>query len=102
MSPCHHLEAPGRFESSDLYIQKRWRWVQHIVNEYWFRWCQEFLGSHQERRKWNEIPRNFQVGDIEPLNSWPMTCIVGTKSDNNGVAWGVQLRIGNRNMKKMF
>ena len=109
MSPCHHLEALGRFESSDLYIQKRRRWVQHIVNEYWFRWCKEFLGSLQERQKWNEIPRNFQVGDIvllrkeqQPLNSWPMVCIVGTKPDNNSVAWCVQLRIGNRNMKKMF
>ena len=29
------MPPPGRFESPDLYTRKRWRQVQHIVNEFW-------------------------------------------------------------------
>ena len=57
--------APGRFESPHLYILKRWRQVQHIVNEFWSTWHKEFLGILIfERRKWNKSTKKFQFGDI--------------------------------------
>ena len=57
--------APGRFESPYLYILKRWRQVQHIVNKSWSTWHKKFLGSLLfERQKWNTNTKKFQVGDI--------------------------------------
>ena len=57
--------APGRFESPYLYILKRWRQVQHIVNEFWSTWHKEFLGSLIfERQKWSKRTKKFQFGDI--------------------------------------
>ena len=59
--------------------------MQHIVNEFWSRWREEFLGSLQERQKWNKITRNFQVDDIvllkeeqQPRNSWQMLIQFGS------------------------
>ena len=31
------MPPPGRFESPDLYTQKQWKRVQHIVNDFWSR-----------------------------------------------------------------
>ena len=32
------LPPPGVFQRADLYSRKRWRWVQHLANEFWQRW----------------------------------------------------------------
>ena len=95
------MPPPGRFDKPDLYAKKRWRRVQHIINEFWSRWRKEFLSSLQHRQKWNQISRNFEVGDIvllkddQPRNSWPMARITETESDQNGMVRSVKLKTGN-------
>ena len=103
------MPPPGRFEFPSLYTGKRRRRVEHIVNEFWSRWRKEFLGSFQERQKWNKITRKFQVGDIvllkqeqQPHDSWLMARVVGTEPDNNGVVPSVQLRMGNSKINETF
>ena len=53
-----------RFLRTDLYSCRRWRWVQHTVNEFWCHWRKEFLQSLQERKKWTNTKRNLKVGDV--------------------------------------
>ena len=44
------LMPPGGFSSADIYSRKRWRRVQHIANEFWSRWCKEFLQTFQQQK----------------------------------------------------
>ena len=57
------MPPPGEFSKPDLYCRKRWRRIQHVINEFSSRWRKEFLQLLQER-KWQDKKRNFQSGDI--------------------------------------
>jgi hypothetical protein len=37
------LPPPGDFMKEDLYIRKRWRRVQYLLEEFWSRWRKECL-----------------------------------------------------------
>ena len=37
------MPPPGEILKLDLYCQKRWRCIQHVINEIWSRWRKEFL-----------------------------------------------------------
>ena len=70
---------PGEFVREDLYLQKRWKRVQFLSNEFWDRWRKEYLLSLQQRSKWNKDRRNAKVNDIVLLqddatsrNQWKM------------------------------
>ena len=94
------LPPPGHFVKADEYSRKRWRRIQHIVNEFWVRWWKEFLWSLQPRHKWNEKHRNFQNGDIVLLktdanrNQRPVAKVVDVNSDAEGFVRSVTLLIG--------
>ena len=55
------LPPPGAFGDVDLYSRKRWRRVQHMVNEFWTRWRKEYLVTLQERSKWEKKTRNLSL-----------------------------------------
>ena len=90
------MPPPGKFQRPDLYCRRRWRWVQHISNEFWSRWWKKYLQSLEERQKWNTWRRNFVIGDIVLLktmeasrNKWPMVKVTATKSNQNGLVGSV-------------
>ena len=58
------LSPPGKFDESDLYGRKRWRQVQHLVNEFWYRWQKEYLQNLQTRQKLVQPKRNLKVNDV--------------------------------------
>ena len=94
------LPPPGEFQKEDLYARKRWRRVQHLANEFWRRWRKEFLNSLQQRQKWTEVQRNFQIGDVvllrddsEVRNQWPRGIVVQTSPDSEGLVRTVKLRL---------
>ncbi|XP_038062623.1 uncharacterized protein LOC119733119 [Patiria miniata] len=71
------LPPPGNFQREDLYSTKRWRRVQHLINEFWTRWWREFLQSLQARQKWTQPRREACIGDVvimkdedTPRNHW--------------------------------
>ena len=96
------MPPPGVFASSDKYCRKHIV-EQHICNEFWNRWRKEVLLSLQSRTKWNNLIRNFKVGDIVLLkneaeqNQWPMTKTVATNKDDKEYVRGVKLLIGPSN-----
>ena len=56
------MPPPGKFSKPDLYCRKRWRCIQHVINEFWPHWRREFLQLLQERKKWHDKKWNFQSG----------------------------------------
>jgi hypothetical protein len=79
MKPTVILPPPGQFIKEDLYLQKRWRRVQYLANEFWVRWKKEYLLSLQPRQKWQKKRRDSKVNDIvllqddlAPRNEWKL------------------------------
>lgn len=64
MKPTIIAPPPGDFVREDLYLQKRWKRVQFLANEFWTRWRKEYLLSLQQRCKWNKSRRNAKINDI--------------------------------------
>ena len=58
------LPPPGNFQKEDVYLRKRWRRVQYLVNVFWSRWRKEFVQCLQQRVKWNRPRRNYEKGDL--------------------------------------
>ena len=82
------------------YCRQRWRRVQHITNEFWCRWCKEFVHTLQERQKWASKKQNFRINDIILLkedatrNQWPLYKIIKTNVDNQGIVRSVTQLLG--------
>ena len=76
------LPPPGEFQREDLYLHKRWRRVQHLLNEFWKKWQSEYLQTLQQRPKWNSEKVDLRQGDIVivkdenlPRNQWSLALV---------------------------
>ena len=58
------MPTPRVFQRPDLFCRQRWRRVQHITNEFWYRWRKEFVHTLQERQKWTTKKPNFRINEI--------------------------------------
>ena len=72
------LAPPGNFHRANVYSKKRWRWVQHLMNEFWQHWRKSYLQLLHTRQKWTTTQKNLK-GDIVilkdeggPRNSWKL------------------------------
>lgn len=95
------LPPPTEFQQADLYSRRRWRRVQHLINEFWSRWKKEFVLSLQQRQKWIRPRRNLQVNDIvliknedAPRNQWPIARVEDSTLDEDGHVRKIKLLIG--------
>ncbi|XP_074661512.1 uncharacterized protein LOC141914144 [Tubulanus polymorphus] len=83
-------DAPGLFVKKDLYVKRRWRCVQYLVDQFWSRWLVEYLPLLQLRQKWqtDSGDPNLQIGDVVLLtdggarNSWAMGKVIETFPDS--------------------
>jgi len=89
---------PGVFKQSDMY-KRRWRYVQHVSNEFWKRWLKEYLPELQKRNKWFKISENVKVGDLvlllgenTPRYLWPMAIVTSVKFGDDGLVRSVYVR----------
>ena len=94
------LPPPGIFQREDMYCRKRWRQVQYLANQFWFRWKKEYLMGLQNRQKWVGEKRNFRINDIvlvkdENLsrNQWPLARVVKVFVSRDNLVRRVQLLI---------
>ncbi|CAB4011613.1 Hypothetical predicted protein [Paramuricea clavata] len=74
--------------------------VQHLTNEFWKRWRNEFLQNLQPRQKWTKEKRNFKEGDVVllkdndlPRNKWSLAKVLDTQTDEQGLVRAVSLRM---------
>ena len=78
LRPCPDL-PPGIFDKDDLSCRRAWRQAQYLANLFWHRWTREYLPNLLERKKWNTLRRNLEVGDLVlladgsfPRGKWPL------------------------------
>lgn len=114
LTPNHLLQLkgkpvllPGLFKKEDLYIRRRWRQTQYIVDLFWKRWVKEYLPLLQERRKWNKTRRNFVIDDVvlvvdetAPRNSWPIGRVTKTMADASGLVRRVRVKTRTNELEK--
>ena len=83
---------PGEFSESDLLSRRRWRQVQYLAQQFWYRWKREYLLSLQARQKWMRESRNVQSGDVVlladqdvPRGRWRMGRVVEAFPSQDGL-----------------
>lgn len=94
------LPPPGKFLPQDMYLRKRWRRVQYLVEQFWCRWKKEYLQGLNKRRCWTTKRRNVTKGDIvilsepdTPRNEWPLGLVVEATSGRDKLVRKVKVRI---------
>ena len=94
---------PGKFEGCDIYNRKHWRRAQHIVNEFWSRWRNEYLSSLQSRQKLQSQSKNLSLDDVvilkeesKPRNEWQLGRVTKLFPDGNNVVWSVEIELSNK------
>ena len=65
---------PGVFQLTDMYCRKHWRRVQHLANDFWTRWRNEFLLRLQKRTKWTSPRGNLSLDDIIAIKDENEAC----------------------------
>ena len=98
LTPNHLLLMKGGHQSvtatskDDVYARRRWRYIQHLADEFWKRWSREYLTLMQERQKWVKPQRNIRIGDVvllvdsSPRNAWAMGRVEEVIADKQGFA----------------
>ncbi|KAK0135606.1 Proteoglycan 4 [Merluccius polli] len=90
---------PGLFETSDLYLRRRWRQVQYLSDLFWKRWLREYLPLLQERQRWAKERRSLVPGDIvliadpsAPRGSWLLGRVLETYPDRRGLVRSARVK----------
>ena len=84
-----YFPPPGCFTPEDIYARRRWRRVQHVVEQFWSRCRKEYLANLNTRQKWPRSKRNLKVGDIfiiqeeAPRAQWPLSFEVFKASESH-------------------
>ena len=95
------LPPPGNFVKEDIYLRKKWRRVQHVLNMCWLRWQREFIQSLHKRQKRISPKRNLAKRDIViirdenlPRNQWLLAIVVELIPLKEGLICEVKVRVG--------
>ena len=81
---------PGIFTKEDVFLRKRWRRVQYLLEQFWARWRREYIASIN-RQKWRTPRRNLTAGDIvlladsTPRNQWQLGRIIAATASSDGL-----------------
>ena len=83
---------PGDFSEADSLTRRRWRHVQYLAQQFWYRWKREYLLSLQSRQRWTRTSRNVQLGDVVlladqdvPRGQWRMGKVVKVFPSRDGL-----------------
>ena len=86
------------YKKSDL-LRRRWRFVQHLANQFWKKWMKMYLPELQRRQKWLKEHKNLKVGDLVLLTEentprflWPMGMVKEVKLGRDGLVRVVKIQ----------
>ena len=87
------------FGQKDL-LQKQWKHVQVLAEEFWQKWRSEYLHGLQTRRKWTSVKQDVSVGDVVLMkdnacarNDWPIGLVQRAFPSVDGRVRKVELRV---------
>jgi len=97
LTPNHflHGQLGGKFspemEVEKTTINRRWKYVQKILGQFWRRWIKEWIPSIGKRNKWTNLEQNLKEGDIVVVMmpdvarmKWPLGRIVEAIKGKDG------------------
>lgn len=104
LKPNHILTAkseipsspPSEFVRKDLFLRKRWRRVQYLLEQFWSRWKREYIAQISIRQKWQKPVRNMCL----PRNHWPSAKVVEVTVDDDRLVRRVKMLLGQRGSTK--
>ena len=80
-------------------LRQRWRRLQQLNTEFWRRWVRQYLPTLQARRKWTEVRRNLQEGEVVllldpnvPRGTWPTARVEKTYPGPDGLVRVVDVK----------
>ena len=95
-SGANNIRQP--FNRGDMY-RKQWRYVQHMTDIFWKKWIRLYLPNLQQRKRWLNLIRSIQVGDlvmiadeITPRNVWPMGLILEVMKGMDGLVRSARVK----------
>jgi len=96
------LLTPGASQELDMY-KARWKCVQHLADQFWKRWLQEYLPELTRRRKWQDAKRSLAVGDVvivkdesTPRAVCPLGLVLETRSSQDGLVRSAKIRVNGK------
>jgi hypothetical protein len=74
-----------------LWSRRRWKQIQHLSDQFWKRWLNDYIPTLQKRTKWSKPQRNLQVGDLvlsagenAVRNKWPLARVTAVYPGKDG------------------
>ena len=100
------MPPSGHLQCTDLYLNKQWRRIQYLANEFWNQWKKEFVQSLQPRQKWIAVRRNLQVNNIVivmdenlPRNRWKLALVQEAFPSDDGLVRKVKMAIATESLE---
>ena len=97
----------GPFLKEDIFLRKRWRRVQYLLEQFWCRWRREYVSEIAKRSKWHMPRRNLHQDDIvlivdegSPRNEWNMGRVLNPIQSKDGLVRKATILVGSRNLDK--
>ena len=101
------LPPPGSFQSVDAYCRQRWRRVQYLTNQFWYRWRAELLPALQERQRWTRARPNVHPDDVvmvidpdAPRNCWPLGRVVAALPSQDGLVRKAKICVRGKELER--
>lgn len=87
--------------------RRRWEIVQELANQFFKRFCSEYLPLQQERSKWRRIKENLQEGDIvlvvkesHSRGKWPLGKVTAVNKGRDGLVRSATIKYNNKSKIK--
>lgn len=94
------LPPPVGAFTKDNHFSQKWKWVQSLADQFWYRWRREYLPTLQVRRKWKTAQPDIQKGDLVLMrdtqaarNEWPMALVSEVFKSSDGKVRKIQIRV---------
>ncbi len=94
------LPPPVGAFTKDNHFRQKWKWVQSLADQFWYRWRREYLPTLQARRKWQTAQPDVQQGDLVLMrdvqaarNEWPMALVSEVFKSSDGKVRKIQIRV---------
>lgn len=91
---------PGPFVQQDVYLRKRWRRVQYLLEQFWARWKKEYVANISRRQKWVTPRPDVKVDDLAlivddnlPRSQWKLGIVTETYPSKDGLIRKVRLQM---------
>ena len=97
---------PPGVSSANAY-RSRWKFVQHLKNQFWLRFIKEYIPELNRRAKWAKSEPNFRVGELVlivekrvPRNLWPLARVLEVHPGRDGKVRSATLQTKSTKLKR--